>query len=990
MALLNQEDRENETLRMVAAEDDIEADELDTVLVTPAGLPAHSGQVKGKLARLSSEKRGLEEQLKAQKSKLAVMLAAASQTIVRMQHRIGEQLQTNINYYQAQKQEVERASASELESLRVAYEQREVDLAASLNHAVGQALEDVPHAAYGAITDMDLCPPFEVRSSAELGIVDPDSERWGNRRPGGFPVLVPLLNAGSVVVRGSADDPAVQKILRNLAAQALMSAPGGQVSLLVFSAQLKSALSGFNSPEASQYGAYQPVELSQEALKGAINRCVNHARVVEQSLAGKYATLADLVHATKRHEHPYTVLFIQGAPSHWDPEIVNQIKLLVAEGGPLGVSVVIQVEPEQEVPQGVNLESIISGCTEIYRHGRKWLVKYPKQRFQPHVKLSQGPSISQISQLMNVVIDAAKVGVLPAVPFWSVVDQNSTWMHRNTSDWLSSTDGMRVMLGMQGNEKISMELGNADSNIHHVLVGGRAGSGKTVLLKMIIYGLAACYNPNELRLFLLDFKEGVEFQQFAESGGQGLPLPHADVVSVASAPEFGRSVLAHFLDELKRRGELFRECGAENLQQYRRKTGKVLPRWVLVVDEFQRLLTGPHIAESVSLMEEITRLGRSFGLHLILASQTLAGIQFTGDKDRAIFENSPGRIVLPLSAEESKKFLSTENTAASELRYRGQAILNLHAGAPSENQQFMVGYGDEAVYSELQDELCSRWDQLTHKKTVIRNLYRGDRYTTAGELLERAVPSRGPDGEFCVWVGREDTIQAAPSVALVEQDAGGNVAVIGGSDTPSAIATTQVAAMSFLASAQDHRDVIVLDAIPATRREEAGIPEWRDTLLALGARSVEIFTRESRDEFLQIVKDYAANEEADHPALIVTLSTSNSYLNDRFSIPREFSEIIQGLPRKGVHWIGHWNRVDDVPSTGYAADLRKIFSTMVFVGSDRESIKDATGAAADAIPKPRRTKTIVATVRDGIKKPRSVSSIAALEEDDHMRWRNLR
>ncbi len=72
----------------------------------------------------------------------------------------------------------------------------------------------------------------------------------------------------------------------------------------------------------------------------------------------------------------------------------------------------------------------------------------------------------------------------------------------------------------------------------HVLIAGKTGSGKSSLLHTIITAGAARYSPDQLQYFLLDFKKGVEFKVYADSG-----LPHARVIGIESEREFGRSVL---------------------------------------------------------------------------------------------------------------------------------------------------------------------------------------------------------------------------------------------------------------------------------------------------------------------------------------------------------------------------------------------------------------------------------------------------------------
>src|SRR4029077_8273633 len=121
----------------------------------------------------------------------------------------------------------------------------------------------------------------------------------------------------------------------------------------------------------------------------------------------------------------------------------------------------------------------------------------------------------------------------------------------------------------------------------HALVAGKTGSGKSTLLHALITNLALNYSPEEAELYLVDFKKGVEFQGYAAHR-----LPHARVVAIESEREFGLSVLQRLDGVLKDRGDKFRAVGANDLAGYReaiamKGTSTILPRIVLIVDEFQ-------------------------------------------------------------------------------------------------------------------------------------------------------------------------------------------------------------------------------------------------------------------------------------------------------------------------------------------------------------------------------------------------------------------
>ena len=138
----------------------------------------------------------------------------------------------------------------------------------------------------------------------------------------------------------------------------------------------------------------------------------------------------------------------------------------------------------------------------------------------------------------------------------------------------------------------------------------------------MITNLALWYSPDQVELYLIDFKKGVEFKTYVNGN-----LPHVRTVAIESDREFGLSILHKIDNEMTRRGEMFRQTGAQDLAAYRKTSGQPLPRIVLIVDEFQVFFADDDKIgqDSAVLLEQLVRQGRAFGIHVILGSQTLGG-----------------------------------------------------------------------------------------------------------------------------------------------------------------------------------------------------------------------------------------------------------------------------------------------------------------------------------------------------------------------------
>ncbi|QQW83049.1 DNA translocase FtsK [Helicobacter pylori] len=232
----------------------------------------------------------------------------------------------------------------------------------------------------------------------------------------------------------------------------------------------------------------------------------------------------------------------------------------------------------------------------------------------------------------------------------------------------SSQFRVSVPVGWDINHKeVCFEIGEAQN---HTLICGHSGSGKSNFLHVLIQNLAFYYAPNEVQLFLLDYKEGVEFNAYTNP----TILEHARLVSVASSVGFGVSFLSWLDKEMKKRGELFKQSGVKDLSDYR-KHGE-MPRLIVVIDEFQVLFSDSSTKEKERVEAYLTTIlkkGRSYGVHLILATQTMRGPEI----NKSLMAQIANRIALPMDAEDSDSVLSDD--VACEL-VRPEGIFNNNGG----------------------------------------------------------------------------------------------------------------------------------------------------------------------------------------------------------------------------------------------------------------------------------------------------------------------
>ncbi|MFF5721909.1 type VII secretion protein EccCa [Streptomyces buecherae] len=199
------------------------------------------------------------------------------------------------------------------------------------------------------------------------------------------------------------------------------------------------------------------------------------------------------------------------------------------------------------------------------------------------------------------------------------VDVTRTWRPRTQSERLRvpigvGEDGQPVMLDLK--EAAQEGMGP------HGLCVGATGSGKSELLRTLVLGLAVTHSSETLNFVLADFKGGATF-----TGMSRMPHVSAVITNLADDLTLVDRMGDSIRGELQRRQELLRSAGNfANIHDYEkaRTAGaplEPLASLVLVIDEFSELLTAK--PDFIDMFIQIGRIGRSLGVHLLLASQRL-------------------------------------------------------------------------------------------------------------------------------------------------------------------------------------------------------------------------------------------------------------------------------------------------------------------------------------------------------------------------------
>lgn len=273
----------------------------------------------------------------------------------------------------------------------------------------------------------------------------------------------------------------------------------------------------------------------------------------------------------------------------------------------------------------------------------------------------------------------------------------------------SSQHEVSVPVGWDINHKeVCFETGNEQN---HTLICGRSGSGKSNFLHVLIQNLAFYYDPDEVQLFLLDYKEGVEFNAYTDP-----ILEHARLVSVASSVGYGMSFLSWLCKEMQKRAELFKQFNVKDLSDYRKH--EKMPRLIVVIDEFQVLFSDNKSTKAVEgHLNTLLKKGRSYGVHLILATQTMRGT----DINRSIMAQIANCIALPMDADDSAKIL--DDDVACEL-VRPEGIFNNNGGHQKYHTKMSIPKAPDDFKSFL-TKIHAEFNQR-NLASIDRKIYNGE------------------------------------------------------------------------------------------------------------------------------------------------------------------------------------------------------------------------------------------------------------------------
>ncbi len=593
--------------------------------------------------------------------------------------------------------------------------------------------------------------------------------RAGSIRPrpgsdrGPMPMIVPLLDAGNVVVDSQGHPTAITGVVRNIVLRALLGTGSGQLSLTTYDPQLRGTMAPFSVLRQAGEDLVQPAIATGEDLQALLHELTADVRRISEMYQGLPTTLGDFRRSARQPIERYRLIVLLDYPAGVGERSHELLRTLMRTGPRCGISFLVHRDRDLRPADGPApadldpLATVVRLDTPVTVDGFDGFVLEP----------DTGPKLEHIDRAVRSLRDRATDAAAPRIEFGEIHPPAAEFWQE------SSAERVTALIGRAGHQPVEITVGDEREQRHNLLVSGAVGQGKSNLLMVLVHSWAVRYPPDELELYLLDFKDGVTLYPLAPQADDQAWLPHARVLGLESDRSHGAAVLRHLVGEFERRAKIMRPFG-DNITRFRAARPEAqMPRIVLVVDEFQVLFEEDDQLSKDALLdlERLAKKGRAYGIHLVLASQTLSGITAILSKQDGIFAQFPIRLALKNSANESRAVLDQHNTEAARLRYRGEIIVNTDFGQPEANRRAVVALADLAELRKIRADLVRRCRSARQP-----SVFNGGSPADLPVVLARATPR---SGEPRALLGEPIGVSPQPVSVSLRSESGRHVSIVG-------------------------------------------------------------------------------------------------------------------------------------------------------------------------------------------------------------------
>lgn len=648
---------------------------------------------------------------------------------------------------------------------------------------------------------------------------------------------------------------------------------------------------------------------------------VDHTEdVIQRCLQGRFRNIVEYNRSAGKNAEPLRFVVVMDFPKHFSQRALDRLESITSKGPQNGVFTILAINKEDlESPAcPAEIQRIAAQVNQIRcEDGRMYLQEKIGDEplyYQP-IQLPAGEKVQHcIDVLRRGIQESERIVITYNDVSDNLLDKPEYWFH------FDARNGISIPIGLEGaNRPVMLQLGGVNKGgkkrPFHAMVGGTIGAGKSSMLHAIITGILLHYNPEDVQLYVLDFKRGIEFKCYADAG-----LENFRTIAIDTEPEFGLAVLQSLVEEEKKRSSRFREENVDRIEAYRERMAEKgiihhdMPRLVVVFDEYQELFQDsddPMVRECARILSQVVlQAGSAMGIHIILATQDVSNVH---GLDPALYAQFETRIALKCNETTCKTILSADNEASNQLvtADAGQAVFNDAAGHKDYNRMFRGAYilPEERIHilSRIHDAQQNMPDLKTRPARLLLSSVQDDpdnvlnRFSECGYVEEDAMPaSRLFLGESLSMV---NTFQ--PKLWVREEQ---NLLLVGRNQEKAAKACA-FAAMSLLYETIRQEGGITSPVITVFNFEGRNAMQSDNPLKRICAALPEAFEQVDSDNMLNALQilQQRLEENERHYVIFFGLNRARRLLqaSSRYDqLPREILvDLLRRGPENGMHFL---------------------------------------------------------------------------------------
>ena len=512
-------------------------------------------------------------------------------------------------------------------------------------------------------------------------------------------------------------------------------------------------------------------------------------------------------------------------------------------------------------------------------------------------------------------------------------------------------DALLIPVGKKGQEDVLFRM-DIVSHVHAFILG-QSGSGKSVFLHDVISGAMLKYSPEDLELYLLDFKlGGVEFNRY-----KGEKHVHAMLVD-NSDPQITLEILRELRDRMAERGKALRQAGLTNIKEYNElHPDSKMKQILFIADECHEMFrvddNNRAISNEISnVIVKIAKEGRNQGIHLLLATQTLANTDISSE----ILNNISDHYLLKCALADSEKMVTNSSEITSKL-----PTGSVYYHHVDDHYVFQAFYADKKQSAEIMQIVTSKAEQYSSNETFYFNGASIFRFDPSTAIESHARKCKKMPVAFA---GKSIDIEQKDVAIPLNEDFSENILLLGLNDEFQSTRTTMNILISLLATCKareadvdfkvinclaDDNEVLdeledadLIDVIPAKKRASL-FKQLAEDILAEKAKETILFIL-GQDRFrelkldLELEEDAASKDDSDLTS-IISFGSDSSNKKSVKSFSEALEVILDKGPEVGVHTIIQLEKTANYLFTDYIShkELFQKFKHLILLKSDENA-----------------------------------------------------